>query len=192
MRGPTSTLPPWPARCEADNLLMFEWLNPKLEKLGEQAINGDIEDDEADFEYEYAFMPPEETDIADAINSGIEDAEHGEIEPLRRALVELTKNPKITRFINLPKRPTRARWPVHPARREIFDPDDDDELRFCRSECIRWAADDVVRIRRLWRKHFGKKRRRSSDGWSAVALAARRWDVSESQIENRLKKRRSA
>jgi hypothetical protein len=170
--------------------LMFEWLNTKLDKLGEQAINGDIEDDENDVEYEFSFVPREETDIANAISEGIDDAEHGEIEPLRAALVELTKNPKITRFINLPKRPTRARWPVHPARREIFDPDD--ELRLCRSECIRWAADDVVRIRSLWRKHFGKKRRRSSDGWSAVELAARRWDVSESQIENRLKKRRSA
>ncbi len=186
MRAPTSTLPPWPARCEADNLLMLEWLNPKLDKLGEQAIDGDVEDDEDDAEHEFALVPAEG---ADEISGGIEFAEHGEIEPLRRTLVELTKDSRIARFINLPKRPTRARWLVHPLDREVFDSDGFD---FCERERVRWGADDVVRIRRLWRKYYGKKRRRAVDGWSALHFAALRWKVSESQITNRLKKKRPA
>ena len=37
----SAELPPWPARCEADNLAMFKWLNPKLDKLGIAKIWGE-------------------------------------------------------------------------------------------------------------------------------------------------------
>jgi hypothetical protein len=184
MRAPSSTLPPWPARCEADNEAMYQWLNPKLENMGVAKIDGRPEDDEDDSDTECWLekRDPATEKIEDYLPAAIEDAEHGDIEGLRAVLIELAKDDRVGRFVNLPKQPKGKRWPRE---REIYDPV---EFGFCERERIRWAADDVFRIRSLWRKYYGRQRRRASDGWSAEKFAARRWNVSEPQISARLKK----
>lgn len=161
----TTTLPPWPARCEADNLLMFEWLTETLNVLGEEAIHYTIRKWNS------------KLTAGDGLDFAIDRANHGNIDLLRHILVERIKDPRIGKFINLPKLSKGARWATHPLDAMYVSP-------------LTWAVDDVVRIHALWREHFGKKRRLSTDGWSAEKFAAMRWKIDVIQIVNRMKKPR--
>jgi hypothetical protein len=183
-----AALPPWPARREADNRTMFYWLNPKLDQLGMAKICEEEEVESEDDEWVVQLVKREpghnEDNLTseDDLTSAIQSAERGGIEPLREALIKLAKDDRVGRFINLPKQRKGVRWPRE---REIYDRDG---FNFCETERIRWAADDVFRIRYLWRKHFKKGRRRAVDGWTAAHFASIRWEVTENQILNRLKK----
>ena len=117
----SAELPPWPARCEADNLAMFKWLNPKLDKLGIAKIWGEkksFEDEEDQTEIVFQLVKRRATKIRVSLPGAIEGAERGDIELLREVLVELAKEPRVGRFINLPKQKRGVRWPRE---REIFD-----------------------------------------------------------------------
>jgi hypothetical protein len=160
----TAELPRWPARCEADNLVMFEWLTEKLNVLGEAAVHETIRTWNG---------------RAIGLDFAIDFADHGRIGLLRHLLVELTKNHRVEKFINLPKLRKGARWPTHPLDAMCASP-------------LTWAVDDVDRIRALWHEHFGQKRRRSINSWTAEKFAAKRWGVTEDQIIHRMKKPRKS
>jgi hypothetical protein len=149
-------LPPWPARCEADNLRMLEWLEHKLNEITRAENAAD------DWEGKNI-----------AIVRALERAEWGDLSLLQGELVALTGCPEIVRFINLPKLRRGQRWVVY------------------KGSPVTEAADDVLRIRALWRTNYGKKKRRSTDGWSAEQFAAMLWEVAEHQVIHRVKKKRS-
>ena len=173
-------LPPWPARNATDNWRMLYWLCDLLDPPEEA--------------YRVVIGPPDEggdrrSNIKDLLPYAIERAEHGDVEPLRATLASL--NPGIARFVNLPRLKRGARWPVHE-----LDLDVEEDM-----DRVATAAGDVARIRAIWREHYGRRRRRSSDGWSAEKFSALRWcrrrctdpddpDVVslETQIINHLKK----
>ena len=46
------------------------------------------------------------------------------------------------------------------------------------------AADDVRRIRAIWKLHYNAKNRRKDEGPSAEAVAAERWDLGADGVEN--------
>ena len=74
------------------------------------------------------------------------------IEPLRQAF------PELARFLQLPKRGDGKR-----GEQRGYNP-------------VKGAARDVKRIRALWRKHYGNKRRKRGD-LSAEDIAAARWGL---------------
>jgi hypothetical protein len=90
--------------------------------------------------------------------------EHGDVEPLRRAL------PGIAKAINLPRRADRSKWP-----------------KPRRQDCIDGAARDVRRIRALWKKHYGHVQRPRGDDLRAEQIAADLWGVTIDDIERRMK-----
>jgi hypothetical protein len=49
------------------------------------------------------------------------------------------------------------------------------------------VAEDVERIRTLWRQHYGRWKRRASDGPSAEQIAGLRHDLSESDVRAAIK-----
>lgn len=103
----TTTLPPWPARCEADNLLMFEWLTETLNVLGEEAIHYTIRKWNS------------KLTAGDGLDFAIDHANHGNIDLLRHILVERIKDPRIGKFINLPKLSKGRSLGNPPARRHV-------------------------------------------------------------------------
>lgn len=153
----TSSLPAWPARNEADNQAMLQWLEWKLNGLDSKKL------------YD-AFHQSPLTDATERLHRAIEYAEGGDIELLRQELVKITGNPKVGRFVNLPKLKRGERWTVNS------------------SNWIGKAAADVPRIRKLWHQYYNKRQRRKSDGWSAARFAAEIWTVGDDQIERYLKK----
>jgi hypothetical protein len=130
---------PLPPRNKADNLAMLRWLNARLDEM-QRAWVRDV----------FHGRLPYHT----IWDSAIDLAEQGNIEDLRQELVKVTGDPRIARFVNLPKQPKKGvRWKQD--RGSVFD------------EAVR----DVARINFLW----GKQRRRSTDGgWSAVKFAVKR------------------
>jgi hypothetical protein len=149
-------LPRWPARSEADNLDMFYWLQAQLDQMLFEEI---------DQTNKYWFAK-------DDLSYFIASAESGNIGLLRTALAK--DDPRIAKFVNLPKQSTRRRWqsPRWPYG----------------GNRIHCAAEDVVRIRALWQQHFKKKKRISSTDLSAVDFAAKRWGVDPNKVAARMKK----
>jgi hypothetical protein len=153
-------LPPWPARSKADNLAMLFWLNARLDQM----------QDAWEHDAFFGRLPEQQGTILDI---AIDSAEHGNIEDLRRELVKLADDPRIAKFVNLPKKPKGERW--RQDKGSVFD----------------GAVRDVARIKFLWKKFYGKQRRHDRDGWSAVRFAAMRWEMSELleiPLSKRLKK----
>jgi hypothetical protein len=81
---------------------------------------------------------------------------HRNLQPLKQAF------PSLARFLRLPKRGHGKRGP---SRR--YDP-------------AKGAAQDVRRIRALWRRHYNKKKRIT--GPSAEQIAAERWEIEDPEI----------
>ena len=134
-------------------------------------------------------------DIRNILPSAIELAEYGDVGLLRATLATL--HPGIARFVNLPKLKRGEHWPVHELSLDAVEDMDR----------VATAAGDVARIRMIWREHYGKRRRRPTDGWAAEKFAALRWcntdpnnhgvdpndpdiDALETQIVNHMKKRK--
>lgn len=156
-----ATLPPWPARDEADNWLMLHWLENKIRELAN--------------EEEYAaYCQPPIVDARERMDFAVDLAERGDIGPLREELAKLAGDLRAAQFVNLPVLARGQRWRTDGRG----------------SDSIAWAAEDVDRIRALWRQHYKKKKRRSTDGWSAEAFAAKMWQISEDSIIRHRKKRK--
>ena len=128
--------------------------------------------------------------LTDDINEANKIADHGKIRDWLvsdgPALETAEKNwdpiplrkryPEIARWINPPKLPQGKHIP---SRRQYAL--DDDDLK------VRAAVADILRIRNLWRKHYRRVRRTRGET-SAEFFAAKRWDVSEEKVRNRMKK----
>ena len=103
----------------------------------------------------------------DTLSIELEQAEHGNIEPLRNRF------PQLAKYLHLPKRPSRGkRWP------KFKDKYADDPVMM--------AIEDAKSIRALWKMAYdGKSNRKPDDGWSALQIAAmrRRVTVDEIKIE---------
>ena len=150
--------PPWPARCEADNRSMQRYLDIKLQE---------IEGAEFTARWHDAHVPytePERLDYA------IECAEAGDVRELRAELVRRIGDPRIGRFVNLPKLRKGERWSR------------------TSDSWIAKAAAAVPVIHKLLNEYTGKKSRRKSDGWTAKQFAAEIYDVHVDQIERYLKR----
>jgi hypothetical protein len=147
--------PPW----TGDERRMVEWVIQEL--------------DLSLFDFEYAQRhTPEAVERAeqffdsakdeDEVATAIYCAEHGDIEPLRRLY------PHYAEFLNLPKRANHSQWPKLPSRRfKLSDP----------KVALLFAADDVRRIRAIWRHHYHRKNRR--DPPFAEDIAAERWNIED-------------
>lgn len=97
----------------------------------------------------------------------VEQANRGNVEPLRKAL------PKYAKFIKPPKLGRGQRFP------KIRD-----------ANLVTAAVEDVKRIRALWKKHYKKQNRHAADGPSAEEIAADRWEVDIEALKERLKRSR--
>jgi hypothetical protein len=124
------SLPAWPARNEADNRRMLQWLEWRLAEINGKKLS--------------ALLKPKPPTT----------------EPERLAYA-----------INLPKLKKGACW----SRGKKG------------GSYIARAAADVSLIRKIWLEHYGKKRRRQSDGWPAERFAAEIWEVDADQIARYLK-----
>ena len=156
-------LPPWIARNTRDQRLMAAWLDAKLDK---------IFDDEMEKKWDQAARDPRNQDSLMLENFWpISEARHGNIEPLRRRLSKI--NPSFADYVNLPRRRRGQRYP----KRE--DPNTIGPLAA--------AAEDIPRIRAIWREHY-RKRNRPKGQATAEQLAADRWDVEFEDLIKYLKK----
>ncbi len=94
----------------------------------------------------------------------LEAARKGNLDPLRK------RYPHIAKYLNLPRQ-KRGKY-----QRAVKRPD------------LMAAVRDVGLIRELWEDHYGKRRRLRDEKPTAAEIAAERWDVSEADVENQLKR----
>jgi hypothetical protein len=135
-------LPQW----SGDHVAMLKWLDKKLNtKLGERGLEPWQE--LAAWE---KLTPLEQAMLA---------ASRGNVEPLRRYLIELTGDAGIGRFINLPKLKRGEHWKAkgNEKQKPLQPP-----------EIAEWAA----LIREIWNEHYGSKQRRKTvNDWTAEEFA---------------------
>jgi hypothetical protein len=147
--------PPWEAGNEREQQWMMAWVLQKLDEADIETHRTNIKNvDRAFWTNHFATLRPQ-----------IAEAEHGNIEPLRK------KFPLIARFINLPKLEDGKRRKSR--------------KKFSRADA---AARDVRRIRAIWQQNFdGKKNRKGQP--TAEQIAMERWeDVTEEQLASAAKK----
>lgn len=102
-------------------------------------------------------------DPANYLEWAIEQADiERNIRPLREAV------PHLARFLTLPKKGHGKR------------------LRSRRYNPTKRAAEDVRRIRGLWKQHYNKVKRTTQP--TAESIAAERWETDEEAVRNELKK----
>jgi hypothetical protein len=87
----------------------------------------------------------------------IESAECGDVEPLQ------TLYPRLARFLAPPKRPKGSHFPRP---RDVVG-------------SMQCAADDVRRIRAIWKHHYRTFRRRRGQEPTAEGIAAARWGITD-------------
>lgn len=154
-------LPPWTGNQKAQRE-MYVWVNLELDLILD-AHSKERQNKAALYwtKEKYAEALPR---LREA--TAIKYAEHGNVEPLRRL------SPRHARFINLPTLGRGQRWPELP---DIMDR-------------LPMAADDVRRIRAIWKLHFKYKNRRRpgpeyEGDMSAEEIAAERWDLGTDGVE---------
>jgi len=101
----------------------------------------------------------------DHYDNPLRAAEESNIEPLREMY------PHLEDYLNLPKRKRGQRYLMS-------------------NENLISAVSDVPRIRDLWKKHFGRVKRRCGE-LSAEEIAAKRWGVDEDAVFSAVKHRKS-
>ena len=150
--------PVWPARCEADNHAMLRYLEVRLFEIESKKLVTWHKD---------ARVP--HTD-AERLDYAIKYAEAGDVRELRNELLRRIEDPRIGRFINLPKLANKKgeHW---------SKPTD---------TWIGKAAAAVPTIRKLLRDYKGKQWQKG-DGWSAEQFAAEIYNVHADQIARHIK-----
>jgi hypothetical protein len=155
--------PPWHARDAQERQMMIEWVNSELDRQ----LKVETDQRMANFDQK------EFRDWCAEYGSETFEAEHGNIEPLRKRL------PKLAKFLHLPKQEGPGkRFP---------------KLGTQHKHNVRRAVNDVDRIRALWRQQY-KKQNRGKDvgiGPSAEDIAAERWGVTVDEILTQKKKSRA-
>jgi len=133
-------LPSW-----HDNGAMKAWVNTMLDRMNGVRW----------FEECLVHIPPEIL-TEKAERRAIEEAEHGNIEPLRNA------HPHLASFLHLPQRKRGQRFP------KVNDK-------------LMRAVADVSRIRGLWKRHFGRVKRQRGE-LSAEEIAAERYKLDVEKV----------
>jgi hypothetical protein len=152
-------LPDWNS---SESEPMLEWLRAELQC----ASTEDEPFDPRQTEEERQEERRQRANLAKLDRWAIDQAEHGNIEPLRRHY------PHLADYLHLPKRKRGYRF--HPKPLVDF---------------VQTAANDVPRIHALWAKHYKKKKRRRGQ-MSAEEFAALLWDVDVNDVRNVRKQRR--
>ncbi len=131
---------------------MHVWVNRQLDLILETSYEKNQEQARSNWSAEkYADWRASEQLPAFREAQAINAAEHGNIEPLRELY------PKLVRFLFRPKRPNKSPFPKN--RPLVF------------ADRVSNAADDVRRIRAIWKLHYGKK----NQPGLAEEIAAERW-----------------
>lgn len=159
-----SELPRWECLNDRDAQRLIDWKNRELDHLETvrgyflEAGNGlELEGDQDPLHIWWLEQQ--------SIKQAIEQADNGDIRPLRQAL------PHLARFLHLSKRKRGQRYP----KAKEGDP-------------VREATLDVRLIRHLWKKHYKKINRPKNDRVTAEQIAADRWKVDVEVVIGRLKK----
>ena len=97
-----------------------------------------------------------------------EQAEQGNLEPLRK------QYPELVQFLNRPRRKRGQRFKKKP-------PTDHLRALHCRLE---EARSELPRIRAFWKKHYGKTNRPKGQ-LTAEEIVAERWDLDEEEVYRR-------
>lgn len=139
-------LPAWPARNESDNVDMLRWLREQLWHQDCAVMTA-------------ALNPPYDalrtkTAPFERLSWELDEAELGNVGPLRAALVKLAGDARIERFIHRPKLPRGKKWPRR------------------RASMMQETIDTARRIRKIWDEHYGPGQRRASDGWTTAEFTA--------------------
>jgi hypothetical protein len=158
-------LPDWNSREPEP---MLEWLRAMLDKENEEFV-ATFEDEPFDprqFEKERQEEQQQRANVAKLDKWALDQAKHGNIEPLRR------NYPHLADFLHLPKRKRGYRF----HRKPLLD-------------FVQVAANAVPHIHALWAKHY-KKKKRERGQTSAEEFAALLWDVDVNDVRNVRKQRR--
>lgn len=138
-KGIDPNRPPWSARGEREREFMRAWVNQQLNEISFEVFTHKQrtfflrEDGGIDVEKYFA--------RSKVYGWEVEEAEHGNIEPLRDRLKAF--NPRVAKFINLPilKEERGKKWP---------------KVRWDANKRLA-AVEDVRRIRAIWKQHYQKK-----------------------------------
>jgi hypothetical protein len=133
-----------------DPLKVLEWLEPLLDaRLADQSIAKISR-----------FMSQPKSGKTSTHQQAMLAAANGDVEPLRKYLAELTGDPEVARFINLPKLPRGQNWRrAYVAKRAVQPP-----------EIAEWA----VIITSILAEHYGE-RWRSKGAWEPEEYAVALW-----------------
>jgi len=149
---------------------MLEWLRTMLDEESDQLKtmhDKELEPfDPRQYEKERQEEKAARANLAKWDWRAIDDAKHGNIQPLRR------NYPHLAAYLHLPKRKRGQRFHRQP----LID-------------FVQVAANHVPRIYALWAKHY-KKKKRSRDQMSAEDFAALLWNVEVNDVRNVRKQRR--
>jgi hypothetical protein len=150
-----SDLPPWDCRNARDAQAMVKWVIGQIDRV--ETISE---------RFKHYAETVFESDERYVTEQAIEQADKGNIEPLRRLFP-----PELARFLHLPKLKRGKRFPKHG-----------------KNDRVGKAVADVKLIRALWMTHYGKKNRPKNDLVTAVQIAADRWKVDANTVANRMNK----
>jgi hypothetical protein len=139
-----------------DDQAMFDWVDRILNDEEITLYQSRNQSDDTNLRAKVAALVERDRDAAD-----IEAAWKGDIEPLRK------KYPRLAPFLALP--PLRKRNAWHKAHQQ--EPTVADLIAF-----------DVMRIRALWRKHYGRVNRKRGL-ITAAEIAARRYGLDPSALD---------
>jgi hypothetical protein len=145
MKAPDPALPPWQARNERDRWAMIEFTVAEL-------LHEDWElEDQRDPRALLAFRSPKPSPERQLEQAKVA-ARHGNLAPLRELF------PQIAEFIAEPKRGRGVHRPPSPL------------LQYGRNHTYA-VTNTVTRVRRIWRKYYGKWKRPAGDNLMVEVIA---------------------
>jgi hypothetical protein len=169
-----ATLPPWTAGNERERRMMHDWVNARLDEENQAEAKRLVGDVDPDAPYRPPVIAPEHAEKYNKWRREggfeLEAAKHGVIEPARKLVRSVF--PLLADLVQLP--PLKRGKKYYPT-------------RSVKGLHIAGAANDVERIRVLWKAHYNRRNRRPSDGPSAIEIAAERHEVSVEEVVSHLK-----
>jgi hypothetical protein len=152
-------LPPWKATNERERNWMTAWV---IDQLDMQDAEDTVRQEEVDATRDYYAPLPDEEQQRLRFEEAVRRARRGDTGMLRRAY------PEIAEFIQPPKRP-QGRRRSYPRR---------DFARYW----ARMIANDVRRVRALWKKRYDGKWKRRNLRPTAEEIVAERHGLDEEQV----------
>lgn len=160
--GPADKPPPWEAKNSREREWMERWVNARLNELDSEKL------DRLEKRLNATNASAPEWSIIKAqmdehvLKKALETAECGDMALLRNLY------PRLARFINRPRLDK-------PGDHFLRDPE---QL----APSLKWAIEDVDRIKTIWKQYYGKQNRRDGQ-LSALEIAANRHGVKLNDVE---------